>query len=404
MTKLGKLEKRLPDVDPVDPCWIETLRDTAKGEDEESLREAVKGFHLEVLRTLTAAELRLGRAYGLGHALADTCLRPTNVASFQEAFGVRLIAVKDWLADLASSFPPHSSRAVVLSLRTWEAWAANPRLDKERIEWKRDGSGVRDALRRQGELWRDLLAGDKDGLDMLDTTHYLQAASSLVGSLRSTVWRFLKALGWLLVGAVLALLGGIALLLFTDTLGQVAGAVLTALGALGITGAGVRTHLGKVTAQLQSWLWGAELDLAIAQAVLIGPAGWGMKVADVAVPATGPAPKVAANMTVLHEFRGAAARGKSKEIRKLLAADAKFEVDHGKPLRGRDAIVEWVLRTEPPPETTEPDEVEAIGTGILIVHRPDGAELWRIQEGKVRRWASYTTVDEARTAAEGKGG
>jgi hypothetical protein len=77
------------------------------------------------------------------------------------------------------------------------------------------------------------------------------------------------------------------------------GAIAAAAGVLGITGAGIRARLGGVATRLQSRLWGAELDFAIADAILTGPEGWGASVKDVAVPASGAAPRVAANPEVL---------------------------------------------------------------------------------------------------------
>jgi len=399
---LRKLGDALAAANPVESANLEELRRVVEAEpvDPSELREAVEVLHVDVLFTLTAADLRLGRAYGLGHALADTCLRPADRASFDLAFGTRLIRVKDWLADLASSFPPHSSRAVVLSLRAWEAWAVDPELGGEPLAWETHGAGVREALRRQGEVWRDLLADDKRGDDMLDTSHYLRAANSLVAVMASTVWRFLRPLRVPLAVAVLLLAGGVALLLLTGVVGKVLGAIAVAAGALGITGAGVRARLGKVAMQLQSRLWGAELDLAIAEAVLIGPAGWNAGVASVAVPASGAAPKVAANLEALREFRRAVAERREERIRSLLVPNALF--DSGEEvLRERDAVVEWLART---PEATRiaspPKRVVAVGPGFLVTYADEGADVWRVQEGRVRWWRRFGDGEEAHAAAQ----
>jgi hypothetical protein len=39
---------------------------------KDARRAAIRAFHIELLATLTAADFRLGKAYGLGRALADT--------------------------------------------------------------------------------------------------------------------------------------------------------------------------------------------------------------------------------------------------------------------------------------------------------------------------------------------
>lgn len=399
---LRKLGDELAVANPVEQAGVKRLRRAVEADpvDPRELREAVEELHVDVLFTLTAADLRLGRAYGLGQALADTCLQPEDRPSFDLAFGTRLIRVKDWLADLASSFPPHASRAVVLSLRAWEAWAADPKLDGEPLAWETHGAGVREALRRQGEVWRDLLAYDKRGEDMLDTNHYLRAANSLVAVMASTVWRFLRPLRVPLAVAILLLGGGIALLLLTGAVGQVLGVIAVAAGAAGITGAGIRARLGKVAMQLQSRLWGAELDLAIAGAVLIGPAGWGASIAEIAVPATGAAPKVAANLEVLRELRRAVAERRNRAIRGLLAPDVVFDAG-GEVQRGRDAVAEWLLRTpEAPRIASPPRRVVAVGPGFLVTHLAQGADVWRVQEGRVRWWRRCGDGDAAHAAAQ----
>jgi hypothetical protein len=399
---LGKLGDAPAAASLVEQAGLERLRRAVEAEpvDPRELRGAVEKLHVDVLFALAAADLRLGRAYALGQALADTCLRPQDRPSFDLAFGTRLIRVKDWLADLASSFPPHSSRAVVLSLRAWEAWAAEPNLGGEPLAWETDGPGVRQALRRQGEVWHDLLTYDKRGEDMLDTDHYLRAANSLVAAMASTVWRFLRPLRFPLAVATLLLAGGIALLLLTGAVGQVLGAIAVVAGAAGITGAGIRARLGKVAAQLQFRLWGAELDLAIAEAVLIGPAGWGAGIAEIAVPATGAAPKVAANLEVVRELRRAIAERRDRAISDLLAPDAVFEPG-GEVQRGRRAVAEWLLRTpEAPRIASPPKRVVAVGTGFLVTQLEQGADVWRVQEGRVRWWRRCRDEDEAHAAAK----
>lgn len=399
---LRKLGDALAAANPVEQANLERLRRAVEADpvDPQELRKAVEELHVDLLFALTAADLRLGRAYGLGQALADTCLRPEDRLSFDLAFGTRLIRVKDWLADLSSSFPPHSSRAVVLSLRAWEAWAVDPKLGGEPLAWETDGAGVREALRRQGDLWRDLLTHDKRGEDMLNTDHYLRAANSLVAAMASTVWRFLRPLRIPLAVAILLLGGGLAMLLLTGAVGQVLGAIAVAAGAVGITGAGIRARLGKVAMQLQSRFWGAELDLAIAEAVLTGPAGWGASVAKIAVPATGAGPRVAANLEVLGEFRRAVAERRKGAIRDLLSPDAVFDLG-GEIQRGRHAVAEWLLRT---PEASRiaspPRRVVAIGTGFLVTHLERGADVWRVQEGRVRWWRRCGDGDEAHAAAQ----
>ena len=76
---------------------------------------------------------------------------------------------------------------------------------------------------------------------------------------------------------------------------------------------------------------GRELDLAIAEAVLIGPTGWGASVGR--VPAAGTPPRVAANIEKLGEFRDAVRGRRENELAGLLAAEAEFIVGE-RPRRG----------------------------------------------------------------------
>lgn len=371
--------------------------------DLDALRRVVRELHLRLLFALIAADPRLGKGYALGRELADISLAAEDRDSFDRAFGQRVVKVKNWLADLASTLPPHASRAVVLSLRTWEAWAAEPTIDGAPVAWDSRGAGVHDALRRQGELWRELLSGEKQGSDMLDTEHYLRAANALVGGMSSTLWRFLRPLALPLAAAIVLITGGLALLFLTGAIGQVVGAIVAAAGVVGITGAGIRARLGGVATRLQSRLWGAELDFAIAAAILTGPEGWGASIRGVAVPASGAAPRVAANLEVLRDFRDAVDRSHERRVKRRLAPDVEF-VAEGQVIEGRDDVAEWVLRPAQRSRiAAEPRRVAAAGPSILVSEFDTGADVWRLQEGRVRRWQAFEDLAQARRAASLQG-
>ena len=90
----------------------------------------------------------------------------------------RTATLLGWLDDLASALPPHVGHSVASSLKRWSAWVAQ----------LVDGPAINDAvnaLRRQGELWRALLSGEKHATDMLDTDNYLDAARSLATHMRT---------------------------------------------------------------------------------------------------------------------------------------------------------------------------------------------------------------------------
>jgi hypothetical protein len=405
-SKLQKLAPRLTNVRKIDRRMVTDLRRALTGSHAELLG-TVEALHVISLLALATADSRLGRAYDLGHELADICLGVDSAKDFGRAFGPEAIKIKNQLADLASSFPPHSSRAVVLSLRVWESWAANPEISGNRIDlresWDTQGGAIKEALNRQGMLWRDLLAGDKQGQDMLDTNHYLQAAHSMATTMVSAIWGFVKAMRIPLGVAGAVFLLGLGLLLFTGAAGKAVGLFLAILGALGVTGAGARTQLGKVTGQLQSELWGAAMDRAIAEAVLSGPTGWGTGVAKVSVPASGASPNLGANLKVLNEFRHQAKRRwRRKKVLELLAIDAVFFPKPNAPIHGNEEIAGWLREgTNARRITSEPDRVDELAPGVLLSGRKDStASIWRVQEGTVRWWRGYDSRAAAGADAE----
>ena len=50
-------------------------------------QQTIRGFHVRLLATLTAADFRLGKAYGLGRALADTTRDPPDYVTELDAPG-----------------------------------------------------------------------------------------------------------------------------------------------------------------------------------------------------------------------------------------------------------------------------------------------------------------------------
>jgi hypothetical protein len=308
---------------PPDPSPVESLLE-ADGRPSGQLQAAVGELHRQLLVALTAADFRLGKAYGLGRALAETALLPDakRPETFQRAFArFRLANLLGWLADLTSAFPPHAAEAVRGSLQAWATWSEAPtlrpaigdqpgapdvevdgqapgtastsshlasvlpwrrrvtsrswlaRLPREPqtrpVDWQsaRDREGVTRALHRQGQLWRAVLSGEKDCLDLLSTDDYLWAADQLLGHLRRLTLRFLRRF-WITTTAVAVILVvAVATVLVVRAISAVVAAVLTAAGAVGLTWRGAASGLGRVLAQAQRPLWDSELDVAVANAV-----------------------------------------------------------------------------------------------------------------------------------------
>jgi hypothetical protein len=234
---------------------------------EAEARAAILALHAELLRVLTAADFRLGKAYGLGRALCDTC-RVHSAKDVQRELGSdRVGNLYSWLLDLKTVLPPHAGESVYQSLREWELWASQPEVDSHPLDWERDQGTVEQVLFRQGEIWRALLSGEKKATDMLVARDYADAAGKLfmdgVALLKRLPWQL-----WLVVGGALGL--AVAGLILASLIGNVS-SVVAALGglaaALGISWTGLRQTLGTAAASLRKPLWGAALDRAIVVAI-----------------------------------------------------------------------------------------------------------------------------------------
>ena len=268
-----------PDLGPVQSLLWAEVRQPGQ------LQAAVAALHQQLLVSLTAADFRLGKAYGLGRALAETVLRPDarNPPTFEQAFSrYRLVNLLGWLADLKSAFPPHAAEAVRGSLQAWDAWSqaptllltGHPRQPQARpVDWgsAADRESVTRALRRQGQLWRAILSGEKDGVDLLSTDDYLSAADQFLGHIRQLTLGLLRRF-WIATTTVTAILAAALVTVFTVRAATpVLAVVVTAAGAIGLSWRGAASGLGRVLAQAQRPLWESELDVAVANAVTTMP-------------------------------------------------------------------------------------------------------------------------------------
>ena len=249
-----------PDLAPLRTCLAEPMNRTG-------LAGAVRALHVELLSTLTAADFRLGKAYGLGRSLADTCRVPVSAETLLAELKPNHVAMlRGGLDDLASAFPAHASRSVGISLDQWaKAIQREGKADTKAAE------EARPLLSRQGQLWRALLSGEKSGTDMLVTSNYLDAASRLFARTTAIVGQFVLRF-WYLVLIALALAGvGVWLILNEQTSASIVAGTTAILASLGLTWRSVGNALGGLGGKLEGHLWGAELDVAIAIAITLLP-------------------------------------------------------------------------------------------------------------------------------------
>jgi hypothetical protein len=221
-------------------------------------KPAVEALHLTLLTTLVAADFRLGKGYGLGRGLSDTCRKPGGAEAVKQALEpLRVAKLLGWLDELSSALPPHAAHPVYTSLKQWRDWEASERPDGA-------------MLMRQGELWRSLLSGEKQGTQMLEIHNYLHAASKIAKQMSSIFWRVVLHFWWLVL-IVIALIAGSVLLLTSGGGSHIVAGAGTLIVAVGLSWKGVGGALEKLAGKLEQPLWGAVLDVAIADAITLTP-------------------------------------------------------------------------------------------------------------------------------------
>jgi hypothetical protein len=285
-------------------------RARASGSFVTAYRKAVLDCHLSLLTTITAAGAKVGKAYNLGRALADTGRPGQDEAALRQGFDPhRLAQLQHDLDDLVSVLPAHAAKSVGQSLTWWrdavyladdsatgrERRASlggvrtdapefrrrrcipNPKISKAASAGSLDS--LRLALPRQGELWRVVLTGEKNALDLLTPADYLDAAQRAVaGGRRIAARTFLAApkttIGlFLLVTAVLA--GVLAVVEDSHASnGAKLAAFLVVLG--GYLGSLARAGMPRLTSAarvVEQPLWQTALDVVTAEAISLPPVG-----------------------------------------------------------------------------------------------------------------------------------
>ncbi len=283
-------------------------------------RRCIFDAHLALAEALSASDARYAKAYHLGVSLASATHTTVDQGSLHREFTRdRIARIGEWLADLASLFPDHSSRVVRLSCAEWQRWVEDPTVrsaeaeiaekeidpsedppslaariraradhDTRALDWEHDKKSVKRALVRQGDIWKALLSGEKEGPAMLELQDYFKTG-------RRALKDGVKLLRGMLIPALLAvvlLIFGSWLLLKNEGAGATAVGVATVAGALGITWRGILGSLGAVADKLQEPVWGAALDEQIAASITRLPSGAqaANRPAEKAAPASGPQP------------------------------------------------------------------------------------------------------------------
>jgi hypothetical protein len=221
---------------------------------EDDRRAAIREFHIELLGILTAADFRLGKAYGLGRAMADTTRPPVDHRA--ELAPQRVAMISEWVRDLASALQPHAAHPVAESLDAWSCWAT---ATQERHAVERTVA----KLEAQGRLWRSLLSGEKRATDMLETSDYVRAGEGLLQRSATLGQRFLKHYWWLALIIALLFAVGVVVVATSSSPAAVVGGAGAILGSLGLSWKGIGTSVGSAAARAEQPLWDAEVDTVI---------------------------------------------------------------------------------------------------------------------------------------------
>jgi len=246
----------LPDLKQLGECI-----DASKDADRRSVAAELDGG---VLAVLSAVDFRLSKAYALGRGLLNVTSRPSTDPTLVEHLSAERVApiVAD-IDDLSSALPPHVGHSVRASLVEWRASIreGSPVTPETPKTWL--------CLARQGELWRALLTGEKQGLHMLEIEDYVDAAERLARRMRTIALRLVKRFPEAVAVVLVLFAAGIALIAFTDSEVAVIAGAGSILASLGLTWRGVGRSLGGLAGKLERPLWGAELDASITQAITL---------------------------------------------------------------------------------------------------------------------------------------
>jgi hypothetical protein len=263
---LKQLETTLKNADLPVPDVAQAKAAIPAAMPNDAYSRAVFDLHVALLTSLTAAHFKLGKAYGLGRALADTVRVPEDLATLQrELRPHRVTNLTNWLADLTSLFPPHAGHVVHARVEAWRDWATAATANSDP-----EGKAV-SLLRREGQRWRSLLTGEKKATDALKLEDYVKAGELALSQTSTLALSFLGRFKLALSIALILLLGGVALIVFEPSSASVAAGVAGILASFGLTWKGVGASLGSTAANVERPIWEGALDTQIASSITLLP-------------------------------------------------------------------------------------------------------------------------------------
>src|SRR4051812_30165304 len=237
---------------------------TATPQAAEAFRAHLRRCHIEVQKDLWALDESAGKAYELGGGLSDPYGRVCRayrrdaedaLETWEDVFlAARVERLKKLLDDLQTRL---NAAGVAVVRAQLDAWCAGVGARLRAGELPPEAR-VRDGLRRQTVIWRQLLTGDKAPEAYLDR----EARAALRDDLRALVWRRYR--GWAIVVAV----GVLGIVLARHHLAGAGSALVASLTALGLTKASVVLPLRGRLDQWSQLLWARALAQKIVDATL----------------------------------------------------------------------------------------------------------------------------------------
>jgi hypothetical protein len=207
---------------------------------------AADTFHDDLLVALGATDPVLARAFHLGCELQRFC----DGAAIEATETAEL---KKLLLALASKFPPNAAHSVLNSLTLWEG-----------------RSPVGSQLKRQGQVWRPILAGEVAAKDLLHLSDYVGTAEQVVSRLDDITRQALRGrLRTLVIIVIVLVIAGAALLLTSTGSGDVVAGAGSLIAAFGLTWKGIGQYLGRAAAKGEQALWDAQINWTIAYRMTI---------------------------------------------------------------------------------------------------------------------------------------
>jgi hypothetical protein len=254
---------------------VEVARETAEADHlHEAFRERLRDCHVEINKDLWSRSEALGKAYELGNGLSDTyglvCRAYRDPKADRERAWMRVFAegrierLKKLLDDLQSRLDATAVTVVREQLDIWRV-EVPARLEAKDLPKLRD---VRQGLRRQTVIWRQLIAGDKRPEAYLGDEGRARVRETLRALARKRYWVWVPPLVLVLAAFVFVLPKATAWYQESVVQSGLASAAVATIGALGITRASL---VLTVRGRIHEWadlLWHRAVVIEVSKATL----------------------------------------------------------------------------------------------------------------------------------------